>query len=172
MKDLDKERTMSRPGLGTIEVALENGVVTLDLDEMVPIGDDISTEFREQPSLYAYVAMLSADAESLWRESKRLMDEAYAEADKAVRDELLSLDVRITEKKVESEVESRRGYCEAVRYELDCRKQYLIMRALQDSMEMRANMLISLGAHLREEAKQTGMLIMETKKKLRELKGE
>lgn len=162
---------MGLPKLGDIEVALEDSTINVNLDDLLPIGDDVSTEFREQPSLYAYIAMLAADAESLWRESKRLMDEVYAETDKAVRDELQVYDKRITENKVAAEVEIRRGYLDAKQYEHDCRQQYLIMRVLQDAMEMRADMLISLGAHERAEAKQTGMLIKKTKEQLDEIKG-
>lgn len=160
---------MSIPELGDIEIALENQTITLNLDELIPIGDDVSREFREQPSTYAYISMLASDAESLWREAKRLMDEVYAETDRAVREELRHSDERITEKKVEMEVETRRGYREAVRFEMDCHSQYLIMRVLQDAMEMRADMLISLGAHERAEAKQTGMAI-KVKERLNELK--
>lgn len=156
--------------LGTVEIALETGEVEIDLDDIIPISDDISTEFREQPSLFEYVAMLAADAESLWRESKRLTEEVYAETDAIVRDEFDNRGERTTEKRVESEVQGRRGYREAVRFELMCHKQHLIMRVLQQSLEMRADMLISLGAHLRAEAQQTGMLIKKTKERLDELR--
>jgi len=163
---------VGRSKLGDIDVVLEDGkTINLDLDDIIPIGGDLNVEFREQPSLYAYIAMLAADAESMWREAKRTVDEVYAETDKAVRDELQAYDKRITEKKVASEVEIRRGYREAVAYELACRHQYNIMNVLQESMDMRSHMLISLGAHERAEAEQTGMSISEkTKERLNELR--
>jgi hypothetical protein len=59
---------------------------------------------------------------------------------------------------------------EAEEIELGHRHQYLMMRALVNSMDQRAQMLISLGAHLRAEADQTGMLIRDTKAALEDIK--
>lgn len=158
--------------LGVVEIDLGNDKIELELDTIIPIGEDVSTEFRDQASLFAYIAMLAADAESLWRESKRLVEEVYAETDAIVREEYDNRGERTTEKRVEAEVQMRKGYREAIRFELNCHQQYLTMRVLQQALEMRANMLISLGAHLREEAKQTGMLIKDTKDRLDELRRE
>lgn len=155
--------------LGTYDVILaEHGLpeVQLDLDELIPISSDLNQEFIEQPSLYAHIAMLAAQAEAFWIDAKRHQEGVYAETDKEVRLDLLRDDEKITEGKVSAGVKLRRGYIEAQNYELDCREQYLIMRALERTMDMRAQMLISLGAHLRAEAQQTDMLIKQTKENM------
>lgn len=160
-----------RPELGTIEVMMWEGETTeLDLDAMVPISKDLITEFRDQASLYAYVAMMTADAEALWLEAKMETAEVKADTDKEVRQDLLQNGEKVTEDKVKAEVEVRRGYKECKRAEIDARAQMLILRAVERSLDQRAQMLISLGAHLRAEADQTGMLIKDTKETLQQIK--
>lgn len=161
--------------LGAISlVDVEEYEIELDLDAIVPITDDLTTEFKEQPSLYAYVAVLAARAEALWLDSKRYSEQIYAETDKEVRTDLAMSGEKTTEGRVAQEIQLRRGYRDALDNELDCHEQHLIMRALTRAMDMRAQMLISLGAHLRTEAEQTGLLINQTKAaidKVRQAKG-
>jgi len=157
------------PELGIVELELGEEDIILDLDSIVPLSDDLTTEFSEQPALYAYVAMLAARAESTWLASKRLLDEEHARTDKEVRRDLMMDGDKVTEGRVNAEIKMRKGYLEAVDDELWFRQQYLIMRAIERSLDMRAQMLISLGAHLRAEAQQTGMLIRDTKKELEKL---
>lgn len=152
--------------LGKIVIELEEDV-ELDLDNLLPIGQDLSHEFSHQPSLYAYVAMVAARAEACWLEAKRELARTYAATDQEVRRDLTASDERITEGKVEAEVKLRKGYYEALIFELDCREQYLVAKVVAEAMDMRANMLISLGAHLRAEAQQTGMRINDVKETLR-----
>lgn len=147
--------------LGVYELFIADEAVELDLDNIVPIGMDLFKEFAEQPSMYAYIATLAAQAEAAWLDARAAKKEMYAITDKEVRGDLEMSDVRVTEKLVETEVELRSGYREAIRYELDCREMYLIFSALSDAMKMRADMLISLGAHIRSELRQTDMTIKD-----------
>ena len=152
--------------LGTIDIDVGDGEVELDLDVIIPIQDNLSAEFSEQPSMYAYIAMLAARAEACWLTGKRELENAKAQTDQEVRRDLASGGEKFTEAKVAAEIEMRRGYRDAVQYELVVHEQHLIMRALEQTMAQRAQMLISLGAHLRAEAEQTGMLIKDAKAKL------
>lgn len=152
--------------LGKMDIDVGNGEVELDLDSIIPIHDNLSAEFSEQPSLYAYIAMLAARAEACWLDAKRQLDETRATTDKEVRMDLAASGEKFTEAKVTAEITMRKGYREAIEYELATHEQWLIMRALEQTMAQRAQMLISLGAHLRAESEQAGMLIRETKTKL------
>jgi len=155
------------------KVVIDVGVgeeVELDLDELIPISEDLNMEFSDQAALYAYIAMLAAQAEAVWLDSKRDLDEVYAVTDKAVRQDFVANNERVTEGKVAAEIKIRKGYSNAVDEELFCHEQFLIMRALERAMSQRAQMLISLGAHLRAEAEQTGMLIRDTKKEIDRLR--
>ncbi len=147
----------------TIDVG-DDEEIELALNDLVPISiEDLSQEFTDQPSLYAYIAMLSARAEGCWIDAKTHLERVYATSDKAVRRNLLSGDAKVTEAMVKAGVIGCDDYQEAQEYELTCHEQYLIMKGLTKAMDQRAQMLISLGAHLRAEADQTGMLIRDTK---------
>lgn len=156
--------------LGKYEVEVGQGPVILDLDELLLISDETSEEFKRQPSLYAYVAMLAARAEAVWLDAKRQLEDAEATCSKKVRKLLSSSDEKVTEEKVRVEIKLQKVYSDAVEYELAVHEQFLILRVLSNSMDMRAQMLISLGAQLRAEANQTGMLIKDTKVKLDAIK--
>jgi hypothetical protein len=151
------------PKLGTYILEIGGDEVELDFDSLVPIGTDLSHEFSTQAANYAYIATLAAQCEALWGDAKEAKDEMYAKTDKAVRSDLDRSGMKVTEGLVSSEVRQRRGYREAVDNELFCREQHLVMRAMTRAMDMRAQMLISLGAHLRAEAEQTDMHIKEVK---------
>ena len=157
--------------LGTVcLIEVEEEDIELDLDAIVPITDDLTTEFKEQPSLYAYIAILAARAEALLLDAKSYKEELYAKTDKEVRKDLSLAGEKITEPRVKQEIQLCRGYVEAIEYEIEIHEQYLIMKALTRTMDMRAQMLISLGAHLRTEAEQTGMLINQTKKAIEDIR--
>lgn len=156
----------------TLDLGGDAPDVQLDLDDLMPIGPDLSDEFTRQPSIYAYVATLAARAEALWIEVKRDLEQLYAETDKEVRLDLIQSNEKVTEDKVKAEVKLRRGYHEALMEELEYREQHLIMQALVRAFEMRAQMLQSLGAHLRAEAQQTGMTISDFKASVRAVTAE
>ena len=156
--------------LGQLQVQLGDEQVDLDLDALVPVSDDLTREFTEQASSYAYTAMLSARCEALWLSSKREMDETEAGLDRDVRKDLATFG-KVTEAMVEAETKLRRAYREAWEYELACREQHLILQAVTRAMEMRGQLLMSLGAHLRAEAQQTGMYVKDAKSTLDDIHG-
>ncbi len=147
----------------TIDVGDDAGEIELHLNELVPISEDLSQEFTDQPSLYAYIAMLAARAEACWLDAKVDKERVYATTDKAVRRSLSASGDKVTEPMVKAGILGRKKYREAIEYEIQCHEQHLIMKALTKAMDQRAQMLISLGAHLRAEADQAGMLIRDTK---------
>lgn len=154
--------------LGTLEVTTGDGKVMLDLDDLIKVTRDLSEEFTRQPTVYAYVAMLSAKAETIHTEAKRLLDTAESKAQIEARKTLSrDSDERVTDKRVEAEARMTKMYNEANEYELACREQYFILKAITTALEQRAQMLSQLGAHLRSEADMTGMLVSDVKKKLR-----
>lgn len=158
--------------IGTIELLIGPGPadkVSIDADAMLAINDtNLSREFSEQSARYAYIAVMTAEAEARWLAAKRNQEEVRASTDKEVRRDLAN--ERVTEGKVTAELEMRRGVRDAAEYELSCREQFSIMKALTAAMDMRANMLISMGAHARMEADQAGMHINDVKATLAKLK--
>jgi len=142
-----------------LEIFIDGKDISVDLDAYIPVSEDISAEFADQASRYAYIAMLAARAEAAYMESKTELKRVYAETDKEVRQDLASIGGKSTEAMVSVEIELRRGYKEAKDYEQYYYQQHLIMKAIETAMKMRADMLVSLGAQLRNEAQQLGMSV-------------
>lgn len=168
---MEETRQGGVPILGDITVELgEAGQEVLHLDNIVPILGNLSEEFARQPSLYAYIAMMAAQCEALYGASKAGTERTKARADKRIRQQARTHDEKVTEGLVANRVVLDDDVEEAEEIEASYRYQYLVLKALTQAMDQRAQMLISLGAHLRAESEQTGMLIRDTKSKLDELK--
>lgn len=160
------------PLLGRVEIDLGEDVGTevLELDSIVPITENLSEEFARQPSLYAYIAMMTANIEALWAAAKAGSERTRARADQDIRAKAKRADEKVTEAMVANRIILDKDVIEAEEIEAAYRYQYLVLRALTSSMDQRAQMLISLGAHLRAESEQTGMLVRDTRAKLDELR--
>lgn len=158
------------PLLGQMTISLGEEEQTLNLDEIVPISADLSDEFSRQPSLYAYVAMLSAQAEAAWAMAKRDAERERADSDQIIREEARAREEKITEGIVSSRVTLDPAVQKAEEEEAEYRYQYLLIKAVVQAMDQRAQMLISLGAHLRAEADMSGMIIRDAKSRLEAIK--
>lgn len=142
----------------------------IDVKALLTVSTDLSKEFAEQASRYAWIAMIAAKTDAIYTDARRELAVAEAHANIEVRRSLTRDEEKITEKRVDAEVLMTKMYIEASEYELACREQFLIMKALCTALEQRAQMLSQLGAHMRAESDMTGMLIRDTKYKLRTLR--
>jgi len=160
------------PSLGKIELDFgDPEPIVLDLDDMVPINEsDLSGEFTRQPSLYAYVATLTAQAEAETLDSKRNLERERAEADKRARTYLAGSNAKVTDSALDARIVLDVDYQIAMERESQAKYQQLLLKAVERSMSMRADMLISLGAHLRHEYEQTDMTILDTKQRLEQIR--
>ena len=153
--------------LGTLEITVGEEEVKLDLDSLLNVGDDISAEFKNQPALYAYIAILAAQAEGGWLDAKRQLDKIKAHADGQVRKQLLHSGDKITETIVANMVTLDESVEDVSTVELNAKMQYSIMKALVTAFAQRAEMLVSLGAQYRAERDQIDMKISQVKGQLR-----
>lgn len=157
--------------LSVFELVINGSVVDIDLNKYVPIDPDrLIQEYATQPAAYAYLATLCAQVEAEYLDAKRITERAYAEADSNVRGLLASQGTKYTESGVKALIEQSESYRVAVDNETQARAQMLLLKAVVTAMEQRAQMLISLGAHLRMEADMTGMSVKSVREKLDELK--
>ena len=153
--------------LGVISIELDGQDIDLDLQSILPVDEDsLSREFANQASLYAYIAMLSARAEAMNLDARDTKDRIYAQMDKRARLSLKERRESFTEAKVKAVVLTSVDYQDACDYLISCRETMLMLKSLVTAMEQRASMLQSLGAHVRHEAEQTGMIIRDARAKL------
>lgn len=154
-----------------IEVVLGNKKVNI-LSLLEINESDLASEFAQQAALYGWVGHLTAEAEYRASVAKHKTEIEYASADDNIRFKADVHNEKITEAKVKAAIDLDEQYIEAKEDENRCWKEYKVLRSLSDALKMRADMLISMGAHLRAERDMTGMKINTDKwdKTVEELK--
>lgn len=136
--------------------------VEIDIADILSINDaDISKEFVQQPALYGFFSVLLARAERDAALADLQKDQEYAMADASVREELEMSGIKSTEAMVKNMVMTDAEYAAAVAKKVEADYEQKVLKALSSALQQRAEMLISLGAHLRHEIDQTGMNIRE-----------
>ena len=141
-------------------------------DKDVRVGDllgidnsDVSYEFSTQAARLVWVATLAAVADVDLNDAKLAKDVASAQVELRIRRELSG--EKTTEAYIRALVTVDQEYMDVVATESDALLHFKIMRAVADAMRQRGDMLVSLGANLRQELEMTGMHINETKTILR-----
>ena len=131
--------------------------------------EDINTAYMEQPAKFAYWSIVAAQAKAAYDKKKLEVErqEDYmkkmliSELDKIVRHKLEDQGKRITEAMVSSNIYTHPFYAEeqqklyALQDELlELQRQCSLLYAAKDAMIHRKDMLVSMGAQLRQESNQ------------------
>jgi hypothetical protein len=130
--------------------------VIINLDELLEIHEEnLISEYAKQASFYAYYGTLYNRADRSVMELDAKKESLYAEIELDYREEYK--DEKTTEGKIKSLVLTDESYAKQLtKYNYAIYRKG-IMRTLMDALKMRADMLVSMGAHLRAEYEQTGM---------------
>ena len=144
--------------------ALLTTLNNLDIDSVFSIDEaNIIEAYSRQAAVYARYATMHAEADAMVSAAASAKDEEYAAADDHYRHDMDSTGEKYTEAKVRAFIELDENYRQAVDAYNDvdhvCRKLRAVVRAL----EMRAEMLVSMGAHLRHEMSMTDMHIRDAR---------
>jgi hypothetical protein len=140
----------------------KGGHKEVDLNEIFNVNeDDLTREFAQQASTYAYFASLCALAEHSAAVAEAKKEQEYSLADLAIRKKFEHNGQKSTEAQIRSSVLADVKYSKAAGTAMDAEGDYKMLKAVVRALEQRAEMLISLGAHLRAEMSQTGMNIRE-----------
>lgn len=134
--------------------AIDEGLFNID-------ETDLTREYSRQASIYASIAVAAADAEREAALADLRVDQSYAEGDTYYRDELTAEGKKFTEATIKSMVMTDAEYIDACNALVDAKHRHRILRAAVDAAAQRADMLISMGAHLRAELSMTNMTLNE-----------
>lgn len=162
----------------TINVKTKTSENTLNLAEDLKIDPmNINENFCSQPALYAYWATVCAQARALVDKKKAELDRAddylrktlVGELDAEVRQQMEMDGEKVTEGKVTNAIYKHPRYIEqqekiyALKDELlALQQQWTVLDIAKESMNQRKDMLISLGANLRQETT-NAELVMKAK---------
>lgn len=160
--------------MNRLDERLANETIQIEGDaytflELLSINqDNLSNEFATHASRFAYISALAAKAEALYNEAKQMREETYADVELWYREELGKLpDIKVTEGLIKSNVTTDDKYSNTVSDENQALHDWKLLKALVEGLRERGSMLISLGAHLRQEMDMTNASILATKNTLR-----
>lgn len=123
-----------------------------------PIDENnLSREFVNQSSLYTYIAVLTAKGESAVKRTKVELEEAEARADDIVRTRFEQAGRKTTESMVASQVTLNPDVMSAKLKYLQAQEEYALLRAMEESLKVRADMLKGIGFLQQSEMGMTGM---------------
>lgn len=145
--------------------------VKYELDDVFEINENaVTEEMMRQASLYAFFSQQYAEVSLAVDRAEFQKDKEYAMADLAVRKDYEEEGKRTTEGLVEAEALTDNYYQDAVEEHSVMQYKLNVMRNIVKALEMKAEMLISIGAQLRQERSMTGMRIKEYEKNIEDMK--
>ncbi|MFA5037631.1 MAG: hypothetical protein WC479_10710 [Candidatus Izemoplasmatales bacterium] len=124
--------------------------------------ESISNEFATQASMYAFFAILAADADRIAAMKSLLYDQEAASADEQYRAQLTLDGTKFTEAVIRSMIVRDESCCKALSEKEDADYDLNILKAIVRAFEQRAMMLQSLGSQLRHEYDMQGMTTRES----------
>jgi len=144
-----------------LNVQVEIDGKTIETADLLGIDENnLSTEYAAQAARFAYVAVLKARAKRLWMAAEATRKEVEASAfvfyksdDGSIPTGGKSVSDGLAHELVAADDECVRVKEEEIKAEED----YRLLEALTSALDMRANMLVSLGADLRAERDMTSM---------------
>lgn len=158
---------------------LEVRVHTRNADQVLNLGEDLAIDysdinqsFIDQPAKFAWWATVCAQARAIYEHSKEQVEryedfikqQLIGELDAKMRTKIELDGGKVTESKVEKAIYASDEYKAAIEQLNDMRdsmlkaqENYSILYAARQAMDQRKDMLISLGAQLRQEVNNTSL---------------
>ena len=122
---------------------------------------NISLAMTRQAALLAHYGRLSADATYQSDRCKQQVELVYANLDQQLRDDLTTAGTKFTEKTLESMIIKDGSYQEAQTRAHEARAIAKMVETTVESFKHRKDMLIQVGADLRQEKAGSGLVVRE-----------
>jgi hypothetical protein len=130
----------------------------------------IDQDYAQQAAIFAYFSTVQAGMEKALNDVKKEVEELYAEGDLDYRAQMDQEGEKYTEGKVKANILLDEDYSkkrdEQIRLEYDV----AFIKAVVNALKMRAEMLVSLGANMRQEYGQTDMRLRQLDEATKEVK--
>ena len=149
---MEEDNGTAQPEEGKITIRLGretyvgNYIEDLSIDEQ-----NLNTALIEQPTRYVFWALMTARAKIILYQWKQELDRYEAQMYTYIRSAKAAEGEKFTEKLLDAEVELDEKTKELKKKVLKAQLQHDHLSAVRGAFEMRSQMLMSLGANLREE---------------------
>lgn len=132
--------------------------------------ETVSTDMMQQAAIYARIGSIKVRKESERNVAKQRKEEVYAALDLAYRAEFDNNRKKYTEAEIKANVITDQQYVDVQQALYDAEENFALFELLTRALEMRANMLQSIGAYLRMENSMTGMNIRQYEETIANMK--
>lgn len=113
--------------------------------------ETIDDDLRDQPSLFAFYAVMSELAEEAYEDAKLELELVEATLDDHYRKELIRTGEKSTDKKVEAIIKADKRRVKSIKNLITAKKNRGILRALTRAFEQRKESLIAFSSNFRQE---------------------
>ena len=135
---------------------------TINLSKILEIHEaELTVHFAKQASIFGYFSIQLAEAERLLGIAKSEAEQDAAVADAYYREGYRVNDEKYTEAVIRGDVLLDEHYQKALDEQRQAKYNMDVLKSVVNALKMKADMLISMGAHLRQEYDMTGMAIRE-----------
>jgi hypothetical protein len=140
------------PSLPLVDLILGGERRSVNYGEELRLAEEtINENLRDQPSLFAYYAVLAEIADSEMAEAKLALEVTESQLDAQVRAELIAAGTKATETMIRGKIVTNDVYLAAVSQLNVLRKNYGILRAIKEAFSHRKDMLVTLASNMRQQ---------------------
>jgi hypothetical protein len=138
--------------IGKIELVIGNQKQELDPDSELSISEEtINDDLKNQPSLFAFYAVMQENMEADVAEKKLHLDALEAMLDEMYRTEAAKSGTKITETLLANKIHINQEYIDAASLLNKAKHEANVLRAIKEAFQHRKDMLITLASNMRAQ---------------------
>ena len=139
--------------IGKLEIVIGDQTHSLDPDEELKMAEEtINDDLKNQPSLYAFYAVMQEAAESELAECKLAVETIEAALDDRLRSEALAASSKLTETQLANKIRLNDDFLNATVAYNKAKRQAGMLRAIKEAFVHRKDMLVTLASNMRAQA--------------------
>lgn len=138
--------------IGKLEIVIGDQTHVLDPDTELTLDEEGINEYlKNQPSLYAFYAVMQEAADAQVAEAKLHLETLEATLDDAFRTEAAKSGTKITETLLANRIKVNDDYIASVIALNEAKRQVGQLRAIKDAFVHRKDMLVTLASNMRAQ---------------------
>lgn len=135
-----------------ITIIIDEKEYELDYTSELKCAEEtINENLKEQPSLFAWYAVLQEMAEEALSHSKLALEMVEASLDASIRKKALKKKEKLTEKQILSSIQLHDDYIKARTAVIEAKKNAGTLKAIKDAFNHRKEMVLALASNMRAQ---------------------
>jgi hypothetical protein len=140
------------PNIPVVELKFGGETYSVNYREELRCSEEtINENLKDQPSFFAYYAVLAELADEALAETKLALEVTESVLDAKVREELTRAGTKATETMIRGKIVLDESYLAAVSQVNTLKKNVGVLKAIKEAFNHRKDMLVTLGANMRSQ---------------------